>query len=149
MCQFMFIIHLVPLVLREIICMQEISQKWTNKVHRRQVGMTGGRGPTWWGRPTPPSVAQRPHPPCHVTDTLESLHTTLPALIHVGLMQRWRLSCLGSMGPLSFTWGGGKTDLQTDVLTAVTDLPTMQPPLGAIKHRWMARRCRGRSADAP
>jgi hypothetical protein len=35
----MFIIYLVPLVLGKIICMQEISQKWTNKVHRRPVDM--------------------------------------------------------------------------------------------------------------
>jgi hypothetical protein len=68
--------------------------------------VTGGCGPTWWGRPTPPGIARWPHPRCHITDLGECLHTASPTLIHVGLIQRWRLSCLRSMGPLSFTWGG-------------------------------------------
>jgi hypothetical protein len=38
----MFIIHLVPLVLEKIICMQEKIQKWTNMKHRRQWDVTGG-----------------------------------------------------------------------------------------------------------
>jgi len=108
----------------------------------------GGHGPTWWGRPMPPSIARWPHHRCHVTDPWESLHTASPKLIHVGLIQGWRLSSHGSMGPLSSTWRG-QTDLQTDFLTEATDLPAMQPPLGAIKHHWMERRWDGRSADAP
>ena len=40
-----FIIHLVPLVLGQIICMQEISQKWTKDMHRRQVDMAGAVDP--------------------------------------------------------------------------------------------------------
>jgi hypothetical protein len=60
-------------------------------VHRRQVDLVGGYGPTWWGQ----------------------------------------------------------TDHQTDFLTTVTDLPTMQPPLKAIKHRWIARQWDGRLANHP
>jgi hypothetical protein len=56
----MFIIHLVPFVLGKIICMQEFSQKWTNKVHKRQVDMEGGREPTWWGQLMPHGVTQQP-----------------------------------------------------------------------------------------
>jgi hypothetical protein len=52
-------------------------------------------------------------------------------------------------GPIVIHLGGAKIDLQTNLLTVATDLPAMQPPLGAIKHCWMARRCRGRSADVP
>ena len=94
-----------------------------------------------WRRPTAP-------PPCHITNPWESLHTTSPPLIQVGLIHRMRLSCLGSTGPLSSTWRG-QTDLQTAFLTTAIHLPAMQPPPRAIKHRWMARRWDGRLANAP
>jgi hypothetical protein len=42
MCYIMFKIHLVPLVLGKITCMQGKSQKWTNMKHRRQVDVAGG-----------------------------------------------------------------------------------------------------------
>ena len=45
MCHIMFIIHLVPHVLEEIICMQENSQKWKKGVHGRQVDVAGAMGP--------------------------------------------------------------------------------------------------------
>ena len=144
----MFIIHLVPLVLGKIICMQEISQKWTKDMHRRQVDMVGGHvpiGPCW---PMPSGITRRPYPPCHVTDPWEGPHTASPALIHVGLIQRWKLRCLGSMGPLPSTWRG-QTDLLTALLAKATDLPACNSHPEAIHHRWMQRRCSGRSADAP
>ena len=42
MCNILFKIDLVPLVLEKFICMQEKIQKWTNDVHRRQWDMAGG-----------------------------------------------------------------------------------------------------------
>jgi hypothetical protein len=42
-----------------------------------------------------------------------------------------------------------QTNLQTNFLAEATNLPAKQPPLGAIKHRWMERWWDGRSADAP
>jgi hypothetical protein len=85
----------------------------------------------------------------HATsDPWDGIHTASPVLIHIGLIQGMKLSCLGSMGPLSNTWRG-QTGLQTALLA---EEPTYLPcnhHLGAIHRRWMARWCKGRSADAP
>ena len=110
--------------------------------------MAGDQGPTGPCWPMPCGIG-RCHPcPCHITDLWDGLHTASPPLIQVGLIERMMLSCLGSMGPLSYTWRG-QTDLQTTILTMATDLPTMEPPPRANHHCWMARRRDGRSADAP
>jgi hypothetical protein len=116
-------------------------------MHRRQVDMARGHGPIVQHRSTPPGIAQWPHPPCHVTDPWESLHTASPALIFVGLIQRWRLSCLGLLGPPSYTWRG-QTDLQTAFFTEATSIGACNRHPGATRHRWMARQCRGWLADA-
>jgi hypothetical protein len=86
--------------------------KWTKGVHRRQANVAGGRGH---------AVPRRLTPPGHITDLRESLHTASLVLIYVGLIQRWRLSCLGSLGPPSYTWRG-QTDLQTAFLTEATTI---------------------------
>ena len=131
MCHILFKIHLVPLILGKFICLQKKSQKWTNKEHRRQVDVAGGPGPIGSSRPTPCGIG-RCHPgPYHVTNLREALLTASPALIHVGLIQRCTLSCLGSMGPPSSTWRG-QTDLQTASLVGnLTYLPC-NCHLGAI-----------------
>jgi hypothetical protein len=87
-------------------------------------------------------------PPCHIIDPRESLHTASPALIQVGLIQRWRLSCLGLLGPPSHTWRG-QTDLQTAFLTKATAIGACNRHPATIHHRWMAKRCKGRSIDTP
>ena len=110
--------------------------------------MAGGLWAHMPHRPMPCGIAQWPHTPCHVTDLWDGLLTASPALIHGGLIQRYTLSCHGSMGPLSFTWRC-QTDLQTTILTMATDLPTMQPPPRANHCHWMARQWDGWSADAP
>ena len=94
----------------------------------------------------PRGIDRWPSPPCHVTDPCEGLHTASPPLIQVGLIQRMTLSCLGSTGPLLYTWRG-ETDLQTAFLTVTTDLPACNHHPEAIHHRWMVRRCNGWSAD--
>ena len=142
----MFIIHLVPLVLGKNICMQEKSQKWTNKEHRRQMDVAGGPGPIGPSRPTPCGIGRCHRGPCHITDPCEGLHTASPTLIHVGLIQGMMLSCQGSLGPPSFTWEA-QTNLQTTILTMVTDLPACNHRPEAIHRCWMVRRCNGRSAD--
>jgi hypothetical protein len=109
MCHILFIIHLVPLVLGKIICMQEKSQKCTNMKYRRQVDVAGDRGPTLPCQPMPPGIARRPPGPCHITDPQDGLLTASLALIHGGLIQRCMLSCLGSTGPLSLTGGAKPT----------------------------------------
>jgi len=75
-----------------------IGGKWTCQV---AMGPLGGVGRCHMESPDGPTRLP-------LTDPRESLHTASPALIHVSLMHRWRLSYLGSMGPLSFTWGGGQ-----------------------------------------
>jgi len=81
---------------------------------RSQVDVAGGHGPIVPCRSMPWGVTQWPHPPCHVIDPCEGLHTASPPLILVGLIQRMTLSCLGSTSPLSYSWRG-KTDLQTAI----------------------------------
>jgi hypothetical protein len=76
-----------------------------------------------------------------------TLHIASLALIFVGLIQRWRLSCLGSLGPPSYTWRG-QTDLQTAFLTEATSIGACNRHPGATCHRWMARQCKGWLADA-
>ena len=71
---------------------------------------------TMWHRSMAP-------PPYHVTDPWDGLLTASLALIHGGLIQRCTLSCLGSMGPLSYTWRT-KIDLQT---TSLAGKPTYLP----------------------
>jgi hypothetical protein len=156
MCQFIFIIHLVPLVLREIICMQEISQKWTNKVHRRQVDMTDGCGPTWWGRPTPPSVARWPHP--LAMSLIRGRASTLPH-------QPWSMSvwCKGGGWAALDPWAhchslGGRGAKPTSKLTSWPQQPTYLPcnhlwePSSTVGWQGGARHCRStppRSVNAP
>jgi hypothetical protein len=130
MCHILFIIHLVSLVLGKIICMQEKSQKCTNMKHRRQVDVAGDRGPTLPRQPTPPGIARRPPSPCHITYLWDGLLTASLALIHSGLIQRCMV-CLGSMGPLSFTWRS-QTDLQTASLAGKPTYLPCNRHLGAI-----------------
>ena len=108
--------------------------------------VAGGPGPIGPSRPTPCGIGRCHRGPCHITDPCEGLHTASPPLIQVGLIQRMTLSCLGSTGPLLYTWRG-ETDLQTAFLTVTTDLPACNRHPEAIHHRWMVRRCNGRSAD--
>ena len=83
-CHFMFIIHLVPLVLGKNICMQEKSQKWTKDVHRRQWDVAGGHGPT-----------------CHV----ERRHVVSPdgpTPLQCHLSMGWPPHCFSSVDPRRF-----------------------------------------------
>jgi hypothetical protein len=150
-CHYMFIIHLVPLVLEKIICMQEFSQKWTNKVHKRQVDMAGGHGPTWWGQPMPHGVAQQP---------------TWPAisLIHV-MCKVATPGVLSTFDPMSI-WSEGRGGAPLDPwahchplrglhrpsyrLTGQSNRPTCHATaFGSHQAPLMERRWDGQSIDAP
>ena len=94
-------------------------------------------------------------PPCHVTNPWDGLLTPSPALIHGALIQRYMLSCLESMGLLSYTWRG--PNRPPNCLTSwETDLPAMQPPsrghpspLDGEAVQWKVGRPWPMSADAP
>ena len=117
--------------------------------------MAGGRGPIVQCRPMPRGIARWPHPPCHVTDPCEGLHTASPPLIQVSLIQRMMLSCLGSTGPLSYTWRG--PNRPPNRLTSwETNLPTMHlpsrghpSPLDGEAVQWTVGQPWPTSADTP
>jgi hypothetical protein len=126
--------------------MQEISQKWTNKVHRRQVDMGPLGGVGWCHMASPNDPPGLPH---HWSTWYVRWHPKSPlhAWFQVDLIQRLRWSSNESMGPLSSTWRG-QTDL-TALPAKAIDLSTCNCHPGGIHHRWMVRRCRGRLDDAP
>jgi hypothetical protein len=156
-CHYMFIIHLVPLVLEKIICMQEFSQKWTNKVHKRQVDMAGGQGPLGGVSRCHMALPNNPLGLLYHWSTWCARwqpQESSPPLIQCQFDLRVEVELPWIHGPIAIHLEAS-TDLLTALPAKVTDLPAMQLPLGAIKRRWWkgggmdSRSTPPRSVDAP
>jgi hypothetical protein len=151
MCLICFISYLVPLLLGSLFVCRNFCKKCTNQVHRRQMDMAGGLGPTWPHRSMPCGVTQRPLGPTTSLICGRSQVAPLGGLPHCWSMSVWSK---GQGEPLLDPWAHchtleGLHWLKNWLLTKWTALPAMQLPLGAIQGHRIKRRCIQGVANGP
>jgi hypothetical protein len=152
MCLIFFIFHLVPLVLGSLFVCRKFSQKCTKQVHRRQMDVARGLGPTWPRWPMLGGIAQQPLAlPCHWS--LEKARWHPQEASHT--IDRCRFD---PKDEVKLPWIHGPTVIHLEgtnqpsyhLTCQSIRLTYMQPPSGAHPApRWMEWWCKGRLADAP